>query len=395
MDRQSFIELNRSAFNHNIDHIKNAANGSQVALVLKANAYGHGLKELAAFAQSNQTVSWICTATLTEAFLVRNLVPEKPILVLSHSDSCLEKAISLSIHLTVYTIEDAYAISRAAQKTGRTASIHIKIDTGMGRLGFTPDEAPSFIQKVRLLPSIAVYGIYTHLCDTPNADQSFSYLQLQRFDDLLVSLESMGISIPCTHALSSSGLVIKPSRTYTFLRCGAFAYGNWKSESHRKLLLRDHPQLHLEPILRWKTPVIALKTIKKGDSVGYDRTFIAQRQTLLALTPIGYADGYPRALSNKKDVAVYNNHLLSVAGLVSMNITAFDVTHVPTIKLYDTITVLGGTENSSIYRCAQIAHTISNELSVHINSQFRRVITEEQPLTEKATPPMRESSYQL
>ncbi|MBA2307187.1 alanine racemase [Candidatus Dependentiae bacterium] len=377
MHKQSFIELSSAAFNYNLQHIKQAAGDSRIALVLKSNAYGHGLRECALMAKHNPDVAWTCTASISEALIVHTLIPEKPILVLYSLDSSVEQALARGIHLTVQSIEDAYAINTLAHTLGIKAFIHVKIDTGMSRLGITPDHAPAFIQKILTFTNLILYGIHTHLGDTSNHNQTFSYLQLQRFDTLLAHLESTSITIPCTHALSSSGLAIKPLRTYSLVRAGAFAYGIWKSERHKHLILQRHPSFHLEPVLQWKAPIIALKTIQEGDTVGYNNTFIATRVTTLAVVPIGYADGYPRALSNKKDVGLLKGQPISVAGLVSMNLTAFDVTDVPGVRINDPILLVGGAGASSIYACAQAAGTISNELAVSISSSVQRTIQEE------------------
>lgn len=377
MHKQSFIELSAAAFNYNIEHIKQAAGGSQVALVLKSNGYGHGLRECALFAKHNPDIAWTCTGSISEALQVYPIVPEKPILVLYSLDNSFEEAIAKNIHLTVQTLEDLHAINATARVLGTPAFVHIKIDTGMSRLGIIPEEAFSFIQEMRSLSHVILYGIHTHLGDTANQNQTFSYLQLQRFDDFLAALESAGIHIPCTHALSSSGLAIKPLRTYSLVRAGAFAYGIWKSERHKQLVLQQHPTFDLEPVLEWKAPIISLKTIKQGDVVGYDRTFTAERTTKVAIVPIGYAEGYPRALSNKKDIALLNDHPISVAGLVSMNLTAFDVTDVPHVSIQDSIVLLGGKSNASINACAQAAGIISNEIAVSLSSRVQRVIREE------------------
>lgn len=377
MNTQSFIELSSSAFAHNIKQIKKAAQGSQVAVVLKSNAYGHGLQECALFAKHNPDIAWTCTATISEALAVYEIVPEKPILVLYSFDAPLEKALIRGFHMTVHTLEDAYLLNSAAENLGVKAFVHIKIDTGMSRLGITCEEAISFVQKIATLPHIVMYGIQTHLCDTPNQNQTFSYTQLQKFDDLLMTLESMGIIIPCTHALSSSGLSLKPLRTYSLLRAGAFAYGIKKSKRHTDLVVQAHPSFALEPVLQLSAPIIALKKIKTGDSVGYDRTFVAQRPTTLAVVPVGYADGYPRGLSNKKDVALLNGHFISIAGLISMNLTTFDVTDVKDVALGDSILLLGGKSPLSIDACAEATGIISNALAVSLSAAVPRVIQKE------------------
>ena len=374
MKNRTSIILSRQSFNYNIEQIKKAAQ-TDIAVVVKANAYGHGIAQIAQMADENPQVSWLCTASVSEALTLRKAGIKKPLLVLSYIDDSLDDAVAHNIQVSIYNREDAVALSAAAQRVGKPAFAHVKIDTGMSRLGIHPENILSFMKGLSQLPSLVIYGIFTHLCDTPNPNQSFSYLQLQKFDEVLDILEAAGISIPCIHAQSSSSLCIKPQRQYSLFRAGAAAYGIWKSPEHRQLVLKEHPDFDLQQVLEWKTHIIHLKKIPIGSTVGYDRTFTAKRPTILALAPIGYSDGYARGLSNK-GVALIGKRFVPVAGIVSMNLTAFDVTDVPEVHLYDDILLIAPITSLTAADCARSAHIITNEMVVNLNPLIIRTVVQ-------------------
>lgn len=380
MNQRSSITLSKAAFVFNSEQIKKAAGPSQVAIVLKSNAYGHGLSPMAQLAQEDPNIAWICTAGIQEALQVRALGVTKPLLALSYFDGSLDQAVSQDIHLGLYTIEGLADLHAAAQRVGKKAYAHIKIDTGMSRLGLHPQYTLSFIKAAQEFPNVELYGIFTHLCDTPNIDQTFSYQQLAQFDEVLDLIEAAGIAIPCTHALSSSALCIKPQRPYSFVRAGAAFYGIWKSPTHRELVRKLHPDFDLKPVLQWKTRIIELKKIPAGASVGYDRTWRAQRPTILAIAPVGYYDGYDRRFSNR-GVAVIKDQYAPVAGIVSMGLTAFDVTDIPYIHLHDEIVLLGDAPRISAHECAYSAQIITNELVTGLQASLERtIVPEHKPL---------------
>lgn len=375
MNSRTSIELSRAAFSYNIEQIKKAA-GSAVAVVIKSNAYGHGIQEIAQLAQDDPNVAWLCTAGIAEALLVRQQGITKPLIALSYLDDNLEDALRADIHVGLYNLEDAAALNAAAQSVGKKAFVHIKVDTGMSRLGILPEHTLHFIRTVQEFPHIELYGLFTHLCDTPNPDQTFSYAQLKKFDELIEMLHAAGITIPCIHAQSSSALSLKPNYPYTFIRAGAAAYGIRKSQAHQDLIKKLHPSFDLKPVMQWKTRVIHIKKIPAGAFVGYDKTWVAQRPTLLAIAPIGYYDGYSRGLSNRGH-ALINHHYAPVAGIVSMNITAFDVTDCEEVKIGDEIILLADASELSAVECARSAHIITNELVTHIHSSIERIIVPE------------------
>lgn len=370
---RTWIELSKDALFYNIAQLKKAAKGSDLALVLKSNAYGHGAQAIASLLDAHSDISWFCTAGLSEALSLRNQGIKKPLIALSYLDASCEDAVIQDIHCSVYTYEDAQRLSRAAQHVGKQVYVHIKIDTGMSRLGIFYDETVLFIKALQKLPNLVIYGIFTHLCDTSNPDQSFSHLQLKQFDTVLAALKEAHITIPCIHAQSSSGLCIVPQQPYTLVRAGASAYGIWKSPEHRKLLLQQCTELDLKPVMTWKTRIIQLKKVPEGSYVGYDRTYRTSRPTIIALAPIGYWEGYPRSLSNK-GIGLINNMPAAILGIVSMNLTAFDVTDIPNVQTGNTIILLGNTSPITAQECAQRAGIITNEMVTHINPEIPRII---------------------
>ena len=372
---RTHITLSRSAFNTNITRVNSFTGYSSLALVVKANSYGLGMIPLSLLADKHPGVSWLCTVGISEALTLRAAGITKSIVVLSYHDGSLEEAIKQDIHLAATSLQEAEAISVAAQKAGKAASIHIKIDSGMGRNGLLAHEALDIIHRMRHLPSLELYGIFTHLSDTGHADLSYSYLQLERFDRLLDDLEAAQIIIPCTHALSSSSLNLKPRRRYSFMRVGAAAYGLWKNPTQIELVNAIAP-LELIPVVEWKASITALKTIPAGEYVGYKRTFFTKEPTKLAMVPIGYSDGYPYALANKGK-AYIRGHIIPVVGIVSMNIVAFDVSKVPDAQVGDEIILLGHSSPILPYEMAHDAGYITNLLMTGLHPAIERDVVEE------------------
>ena len=370
------ITLSRTAFNTNVSKINALTGYSSLALVVKSNAYGHGISQMASLAESHPEVSWICTAGIQEALYLRGKGIMKALLVLSYLDGSLEQAVRKGIHLVVGSLEEAQAIAAAAQIVRRDAYVHVKIDTGMGRLGILADQSVQAINEMTKLPNLIVYGVFTHLAHTGHADQDYSYQQLARFDEVLDDLEAAGISIACTHALSSSSLHLKPKRKYSFMRVGASAYGLWKTTKQIKLLEELDPTFSLSLVLEWRTSIIQVKRLPAGSNVGYQLTFTTSKLSTIAIVPIGYWDGYPHALSNK-GTALLNGYQVPVAGIISMNLAAFDVTDVPGVKVGDELVLVGDASLVRPYEIAHAAGQITNVFMTCINSSIKRILVEE------------------
>jgi alanine racemase len=332
--------------------------------------------EIASRAQANQHVSWLCIAGINEALLLRKKGITKPLLVLSYLDGSLEEGISQGIHFVASSWEDALVIASTAQKIGKTAFIHVKIDTGMGRLGIFADQVVQLIHDMTKLSHLVVYGVFTHLSHTGHADQAYSYEQLSRFDHILDDLKASGITIECTHALSSSSLHLKPKRKYSFMRVGGAAFGLWKNSHQIEVVKEVAPEFSLTPILEWRTRCFQLKHLPTGSVVGYQLSFITKKPSVIALVPIGYWDGYPHALSNKGK-AMIKGYIVPVAGIVSMNLAAFDVTDVPDVQVGDEFILIGNVPHLMPYEVAHAAGQITNVLMTCINGSIERTIIEQ------------------
>jgi alanine racemase len=369
---RTIIELDTPAFSQNIRLIKQSLGDTQLALVIKSNAYGHGLIPMAKQADLLPEIEWICTASLQEALEIKSHHIKKKLLILSYLDGSFSDAIALDIHCPLYDLETAQALSQAAQLIKKQAYVHIKVDTGMSRLGISPDSVIDFVQKIQKLPYITVYGIFTHLCDTPNPDPSYSYEQLEKFDTVLDQLKQAHIAIPCTHAIASSGLCITPKRSYTMARIGGLAFGLWKNLSHKNRVLTNHRELeNLQPIMSWKTKIIQIKSIQAGSFIGYDRTYQAAQNMRIAILPLGYADGYPRGLSNNSFVLI-NNQLAPIIGIISMNLMTIDVSHIPEVHLNSEVFLIGSHPEIQAFTLAQKARIITNEFAARISCSIIR-----------------------
>ena len=370
------LTLSRAAFNANISHLANLTGCTSLAIVVKSNAYGHGILPIASLAQAHPEVGWLCTAGVQEALLLRAQGITKPILVLSYLEGNLEDAVMQELHLAVCSWEDAQAVAVAAQKVSKTAYIHVKIDTGMGRLGILVDQAVSTVNEMTKLPSLKVYGVFTHLAHTGHADQDYSYRQLAQFDEVLDDLDAAGIAVPCTHALSSSSLHLKPKRAYSFMRVGAAAYGLWKNPSQIALVKEVDSSFSLTPLLEWRTRIVQVKQLPAGSNVGYQLTFTTTKPSTIAVVPVGYWDGYPHTLSNKGK-ALLRGHIVPVAGVISMNLAAFDVSDVPDVKVGDELILIGNAPQVLPYEVAHCSGQITNVLMTRINGDIERTIVED------------------
>lgn len=370
---RSWLEISESAFRYNIQQLSSLLPATELAIVVKSNAYGHGMLEIAQLCEQLTEVSWLCTAGLQEALelKIKGKVTKK-VLALSYLDADEEAAALYDIHCAIYDYQTAYALNQAAQRVGKPIAVHIKIDTGMSRLGIAPQEIYNFIQQLNALSHIIIYGLFTHLSDTANPDATFSNAQLTCFTNALNDLTAAGIHIPVSHAFSSSGLSVETTKKYSMLRAGALAYGMWKSHEHQQLVAKIYPQFNLKPVMCWKTHIAQIKQVPKNSYIGYNCSYKTNRQSTIALLPIGYWDGYPRELSNTGFVLI-KNQKAPVVGIVSMNLTAIDITDIPHVTTQDIVTLLG-TDQVSLIQVADAAGTIPNEITTRINSCLPRII---------------------
>lgn len=355
---RAYLEIDLNNLEHNVKVLKRAMpQKCEQMAVVKAEAYGHGLYEIATHL-NKIGVKAFAVATIDEGIKLRQYGVLGEILILGYTAPARAKELR-KYDLTQTLIDYKYAL--LLDKQGYDVMTHIKVDTGMHRLGFDAKDIEK-ISAVFSMKHIKVSGIYTHLCAADSVDEKdifFTNVQIESFYNLLNQLKEKGITIPKIHIQSSYGLLNYPELKCDYVRVGVSLYGVLSSPNDRTKL-----HLDLRPVLSLKSRVILLREIKKGESVGYSRSFVANRDSLIALLPVGYADGYPRNLSCGKSYVLINGHQAPVVGKICMDQLAVDVTDIPNVKTGSIATLIGkdGKEEITAPMVAESAESITNEL---------------------------------
>lgn len=371
----TWIEISRFAFNHNIGTLKNAIGPRMLAIVIKANAYGHGLHEIAQLAQEHPHVDWLCVAFASEAISLRAANIRKPILVMSCIDTNLQDLIGTNISLMVDTYEMALALHEVGIQQQYIFPIHLKVDTGLSRFGIPAADAIALITRLKLLSRIVLQGIYSHFAESDKEDASFTHLQIERFCTLLDALKNAQVQIPLIHFSNSAAATSLDLPFCTMFRVGINAYGLWSSTHIRIQATNRHPNISLKPILTWKSRIIRIKELSSHSFVGYSRTFQTMRPTRMAIIPVGYYDGYDIRLSNN-GVLYCHNHPAPIIGRVAMNTILIDITDIPHAKLYDEVTLIGNSPGITLYDIStRIQNMNIRELTTKINPRIVRIIS--------------------
>lgn len=372
MYRPTWLEINLTALAHNLA-LARALMPSQTRLIaqVKANAYGHGLVPISQALQS-LGVEAFGVASLEEALMLRaNGVTQMILVQAPVAPSHAAAVIESGVHQTVCTRELAAALNSAAARQGIRTAVHVKVDTGMGRLGIWHAEALPFIRWIVRLPHVELAGTYTHLA-AADTDPAMMQEQLRAFDALLAQLAAEGIAPPWRHAANSMGLMAFPHSQYTAVRPGLMLYG-----------LHPHPQqeprVALQPILQWKTRALFVKQIPAGRPISYGCTYRAARPTTVATLPVGYGDGYPRLASNRGEVII-KGHRCPVVGTICMDQMMVDVGSLPVVP-GDAVTLVGTQDGQHVTATALAvwAQTIPYEVFTGLSERLPRVYLPELP----------------
>jgi len=332
-----WAEVDLHALRENLAWIRHRVGPKvRIMTVVKADAYGHGLKQIAALLMQSGT-DIFGVANLAEAHVIRNVGKGWPILMLG---ACLpdevERAVQDNVMPTISMPAEAELFSKIATKLNATVRAHVKVDTGMGRLGVAPAQASKLIRRVQSLASLKVEGIYTHYASAED-DEAYSRVQRERFQELLARLADDGIRIPLVHANNSGALLHEPDTMFHLVRPGLLVYGVLPP-GQRRMASTLHS--HLRPALSLKCRVSLVKEIPRGTSLSYGRAFIARRRMRVATLTAGYGDGYLRAASNRAQVLVGGKRC-SVLGSVTMDQMMVDVSRVPTVRPGDEAVLIG------------------------------------------------------
>jgi alanine racemase len=369
MHRPVWAEIDLDALANNVREIRRLTNTrAQVMAIVKANAYGHGAVQVSRVALGNGA-GWLGVAMLQEALELRQQGIGAPILILGYTpDEDVEDVVANNISQTVFTREAALALAAAAHKLGLKARIHIKIETGMGRIGFpATTETVELIARLSRLPDLEVEGIYTHFA-TSDADQDYTGQQFMKLQQVIKHLAAEGVFIRWQHCANSPSVIDLPYTHLDLVRPGIILYGLYPSAGVR------HDLISLKPVLSLKARVSFVKEVAAGSSIGYGRTYRAESQTRIATIPIGYADGYARLLSNKADVLIRGRRA-SVAGRVCMDQVMVDVGRIPGVEAGDEAVLIGrqGAEEISADEMAAHIGTISYEVFTRISERVPRL----------------------
>ncbi len=368
--RPAWAEIDLSAIAHNIKELRRVTEPrAKIMAVVKANAYGHGAVPVSKTVLANGA-DYLGVAILDEARELREAGIEAPILILGFTPpEQAAEAIKLDLAQTVYTVKGAEAVSRAAVSLGRTAIVHVKVDTGMGRLGFvTGPRTSEEIIKISRLPGVVVEGMFTHFAVADARDKQYTYEQYEKFADLDSQLKKLGLDIPVKHAANSAAVIDLPDIHLDMVRPGISIYGFYPSND----VLKD--KIVLKPALSLKAKVAYVKEVKPETSISYGRTFITTRDTMVATIPVGYADGYTRLFSNKAHVIIHGERV-PVIGRVCMDQFMVDVSKVPGVEIGDETVLIGrqGHQQVTADELADLIGTINYEIVCMISDRIPRI----------------------
>ncbi|HEX8995471.1 MAG TPA: alanine racemase [Ktedonobacterales bacterium] len=336
-ERPTWLEIDLGAIARNTQRVKRIVGPeTQVLVSLKADAYGHGALRVARVALRNGA-SWLGVATVSEARPLRDAGVQAPILVFGYTPPWqAREAARLDLRATVYDLDSARALAQAAREQGRVARAHVKVDTGMARLGLRTEDIPgivAFVRELRATPGLEVEGIFTHFATADSLDQTYARRQLARFRETLDALAADGPLPPVIHAANSAALLTLPEARFTMARAGVAIYGLPPSE---EIGLPDG----FEPALAFRTLVAQVKWIPAGEGVSYGATYITDQPTRIATLPVGYADGFRRAPRNWGEVLIRGQRA-PLLGRVAMDQCMVDVTHIPGVEQGDEVTLIG------------------------------------------------------
>lgn len=357
------VHIDKAALLHNLREYRQAYPELEFAPVLKSNAYGHSLVSVARVLDS-QKLPFLIVDSYYEARLLRDNNIKSPILIIGYVEPNIILQSRLSkISFCITSLEQL----RQLAHSNKPIELHLKIDTGMHRQGLMISELDEAIKIIKQNTNLKLQGIASHLADADNSKSKSVKKQLENWEQIQNRLNQAFANIAYTHISATAGVLhTKSNSTHNLARLGLGLYG---------ISIIDNPKINLRPALSMQTIISGVKSIKKGDSVGYNNTFVVPREMIIATIPAGYAEGVDRRLSNIGQVEV-NGILCPIIGRVSMNITTIDVSSVPQVKLGDIVTIISNDDSSpiSISNIAKACQTIPYEILVHIPAHLRRVL---------------------
>lgn len=368
---RTWAEINLDNIAHNVKEIQRlVGKRTEIMAVVKADAYGHGVLETVSTLIENGT-SRLAVSMLDEAIQLRKIGIDVPILVLSHTNpKRADELIKYQITQTIYSHDMAKILSDEALRQGVKAKVHIKIDTGMTRVGFPPGySAVKAVMEIQKLPGIIIEGIFSHFATADEKDSSYTMHQIELFESIISELNRIGILIPIRHISNSAAILQYPEFSMELVRPGIILYGIYPSEEVRKV------DADFKPAMTLKTNIAMIKWVEAGTAISYGRKFTTRRKSLIATIPVGYADGYSKLLTGKGRVLV-NGQFAPVVGSICMDQCMIDVTEIDgDVKTGDEVVLLGKQGNREItaQELAGYIGTIPYEIICIIGKRVPRV----------------------
>lgn len=365
-----YAEISLEAIGHNIREVKKRLpEGVKLLGVVKANAYGHGAVPVASYLENQ--VDYFATATIEEAVELRENGISAPILILGYvSPSQYGDLVEYDITQTIDSYAQALALEKEAARQNRKAKAHLAVDTGMTRIGFQVTEHDADeAAKIADLPHIELEGMFTHFSCADQEDKTYCSVQMEKYDKMTALLAERGVTIPLRHICNSAGIMEFDDHRFEMVRSGIITYGIYPSEEVKK------ERLDLIPALSWKSHVIHVKEVGPGIGVSYGATYVTEKpMTRIATVSAGYADGYPRALSNQGCVLIHGKKA-PIIGRICMDQMMVDVTDIPDVQVEDIVTLVGtdGDETITIEEIANPAARFDYEMLCDISSRVTRV----------------------
>lgn len=371
---RAWAEIDLDALRYNMESIRKAIDReTKIMAVIKTDGYGHGAGQIARVLEGDEQVWGYAVATAEEAFLLRDDGIQKPILVLGYTfPYSYEQMIGEDVRATVFTYEAAKELSDTAVAAGKKCRVHVKIDTGMTRIGIHPDdEGLELIRQFAELPGLEVEGIFTHFATADEADKTKTYQQMTRFREYVDRIEGdLGIKIPMKHCSNSAGIVEMPEANMDAVRAGIILYGLWPSDE-----VRADEKIQLRPMLALKSRVVYVKMVPQGQEVSYGGTYTTTRDTRVATVCIGYGDGYPRSLSNLGHVLIKGQRA-PILGRVCMDQFMVDVTDIDAlVRVGDKVTLIGrdGDACITMEELGALSGRFNYELACDIGKRIPRI----------------------
>ena len=363
-----YAKIDLDAIRENVKHLMAATRPGTMGLaVIKTDGYGHGAIPIAE--TISDLVQWFAVATVNEAMNLRKHGIKNPILVLGYTnESYFKDLIRYDITPAMYSCEMIKDFSRVAASLGKAGKIHIKVDTGMGRIGFSDtEESVKQILELSKLPYIEMDGIFTHFSKADEADLTHAKHQYERFRHFVDALKEGGLDIPVVHCSNSAGIFELPQANESMVRMGIALYGMYPSDEVEK-------KISLTPALSLYSQVTHIKTIHEGDMVSNGGTFVAKKDMQIATISAGYGDGYPRNLSNKGYVLLHGKKA-PIIGRVCMDQFMIDISDIPDVKMEDAVTLVGteGKETITVEELAELAGTFNYEFVCDLGKRIPRV----------------------